>query len=79
MGRVFAYARTENLDGVRVRARVKLQGQEEYVSGSQRIVRDGEFTWQRRTKKKVYVYFQTIEPAGKRVRSNRVIIPIMGQ
>gem|GEM_PF-6571555 len=78
-GRVFAYARAENLDRVRVQARVKLQGQEIYLSGSRRIVRDGEFTWQRRAKKKVYVYFRTTDLAGDRVRSNRIIIPRMGQ
>ena len=74
VGRVFAYGSTENLDGVRVRARVKLQGQLVYSPGSQRLVREEKFTWQRRTKKKVYVYFQTVEPVGDRVRSNRIII-----
>lgn len=38
---------------------------------------EGDLLWQRRTKKKVYVYFQTTDLPGERVRSNRVIIPRM--
>ena len=69
-GRVFVYGRAWDLNGEQVRARVKLQGQVRYAKGSSRTVTDGEFTWQRKTGKKVYVYFQS---SG--VRSNRIIIP----
>jgi len=61
--------RTWDLNGRPVTARVKLQGQTQYFSGSSRIIRDGRFTWQRKTGKKVYVYFQ-----ADGIRSNRIII-----
>lgn len=64
---------TTDLSGVAVQARVKLAGQLTYAQGSSRIVSaEEEFTWQRRTGKKTYVYF--VGPEGD-VRSNRVIIP----
>jgi hypothetical protein len=40
---------------------------------------EGSLLWQRRTKKKVYVYFQATDLAGERVRSRRIIIPRMGR
>lgn len=49
---------------------MKLAGQTKYSTGSSRIVKVGEFTWQRKTGKKDYVYFK-----ADGVRSNRVIIP----
>jgi hypothetical protein len=66
---VRAYGRALDLNGERVTARVKLQGQTRYVTGSSRVVADGQFEWQRKTGKKVYVYFQ-----GDGIRSNRIII-----
>jgi len=55
-----------------VTPRVKLQGETSYQSGSgvRTISADGTFEWERRTDKKVYVYFT----AGDGIRSNRVII-----
>ena len=73
--RVFVTGVTENLDGERVQARVKLRGETTYRRGSMRTVRDGGFTWQWRTKKKVYVYFETASSSMERVRSNRIVIP----
>jgi hypothetical protein len=57
---------------VPLRPWVRFPGQTGFVEGSARIVVDqsGEFTWQRRTGKKAYVYVR----AGD-VPSNRVIIP----
>lgn len=61
---------TTGMVGATVAARVKLAGQSEYSAGSARVVdAAGGFTWQRRTGKKVFVYFQ----AGD-VRSDRVVI-----
>jgi len=69
---VYADGETTGLIGATVQARVKLAGQLEYRVGSTRIVQpDGTFRWQRKTGKKVYVYF--IADGGE-VRSNRVII-----
>lgn len=68
-GKVFVFGRAWDLNGEQVWARVKLQGEMKYVKGSSRTVKDGKFTWQRKTGKKVYVYFQS---SG--VRSNRIII-----
>lgn len=68
--RVKVFGRTWDLNGQKVTARVKLQGQSKYSTGSSRTVRVGEFTWQRKTGKKVYVYFNS-----NGVRSNRIIIP----
>jgi hypothetical protein len=65
---------TTNLVGVTVQARVRLPGELDYANGSERTVRpNGTFTWQRKTKKTVYVYFRTIDGD---VRSNRVIITL---
>jgi len=61
--------RTWDLNGRPVTARVKLPGQGAYSTGSSRVIRDGRFTWQRKTGKKVYVYFQ-----ADGIRSNRIII-----
>lgn len=72
-GRVFVYGRTWDINGEQVRARVKLQGQTAYAMGSSRVVEAGEFAWQRRANKKVYVYFQS-----NGVRSNRIILPRSG-
>ena len=66
---VKVFGRAWDLNGVKATARVKLQGQTKYSTGSSRVIRDGEFTWQRKTAKKVYVYFQ-----ADGVRSQRVII-----
>jgi hypothetical protein len=77
--RVFVTGVTENLDGEQVQARVKLRGQTTYIRGSMRTVRDDEFTWQRRTKKKVYVYFETVSSNSELVRSNRIILRQVGR
>ena len=77
--RVFVTGVTENLDGERVQARVKLRGETTYRQGSMRMVRDGGFSWQRRTKKKVYVYFETVSSSMERVRSNRIILRQVGR
>ncbi len=69
---VYADGETTGLVGATVQARVKLAGELQYRDGSTRIVQpDGTFRWQRKTGKKVYVYF--IADGGE-VRSNRVII-----
>ncbi len=64
---------TTGLVGIEVTPWVRLPGQAGYAPGSgvRTVDADGEFTWQRKTNKKVYVYFR----AGDDVRSNRVIIP----
>jgi len=70
---VIATGVTNNLVGVTVQARVHLSGEIEYYDGSRRVVNaNGEFTWQRMSNKKVYVYFRTQD---EQVRSNRLIIP----
>lgn len=72
IGRVAVQGVTTHLAGTLVQARVHLAGEIEYVDGSTRRVSDDEtFTWQRLTKKKVYVYFTTED---RIVRSNRLII-----
>jgi hypothetical protein len=76
---VFVTGVTESLDGERVQARVKVKGETTYRQGSMRTVRDGEFTWQRRTNKKVYVYFETVSSDSERVRSNRIILVQVGR
>lgn len=72
-GRVVVVAgTTTGLANATVRAMVRLPGQATYSAGATRpIDRDGTFTWQRRTTKKVYVYFTHGD-----VRSNRVVIPV---
>lgn len=67
--RVKVFGRTWDLNGQKVTARVKLAGQTKYSTGSSRTVKAGEFTWTRKTGKKVYVYFKSGD-----VRSNRIII-----
>lgn len=68
--RVFADGVTTDLAGEVVRARVHLAGEVKYYNGSRRTVNtEGTFRWQRRTNKKVYVYFRHDE-----ARSNRIII-----
>ena len=71
-GRVVAVTgTTTHLVDQSVRAMVRLPGQAAYSPGAIRPVeRDGTFTWQRRTAKKVYAYFTHGD-----VRSNRVVIP----
>jgi len=63
---------TAGLVGQRVVPRVKLAGETVYVRGKgvRRVNTEGEFTWQRVTGKKVYVYF-----TADGVRSNRIILP----
>jgi predicted outer membrane repeat protein len=63
---------TTGLVGAQVQAMVRLPGEPAYSRGAQRTVGDdGSFTWQRRSGKKTYVYFQ-----HDGIRSNRVIIPV---
>jgi hypothetical protein len=60
------------LAGMTVRARVRLAGQVGYRDGATRVVaEDGTFTWQRSTRKRVFVYFVAEDPT---VRSNRLVI-----
>lgn len=62
---------TTDLVGETVQARVRLQGQSGFAFGSVRVVADdGSFDWQRRTGKRVDVFFT----AGA-LESNRVTIP----
>jgi len=69
---VIANGVTTNLVGQTVQARVHLSGEVDYYDGSRRVVdANGEFTWQRISNKKVYVYFRTLD---EQVRSNRIII-----
>jgi hypothetical protein len=61
--------------GAIVRPMVKFPGQTSYTQGTASILVDeaGDFTWQRRTSKKIYVYVKTEDGTA---RSNRVIIPV---
>ena len=61
--------------GAIVRPMVKFPGQACYTHGTASILVDeaGDFTWQRRTGKKTYVYVKTEDGTA---RSNRVIIPV---
>ena len=71
---VTATGTTVGLAGTTVQARVHVAGEVDYINGSLRTVApDGSFTWQRKTGKKVYVYFRSLDDPG--VRSNRVVIP----
>lgn len=73
-GLAMAAGRTTGLVAGEVMPRVRLSGQPKYRSGVRRPVEaDGTFAWQRRTDRKVYVYFR-----GDGVRSNRVVIPARG-
>jgi len=72
IGRVVVQGVTAYLAGALVQARVHLAGEVDYDDGTtRRIQENNTFTWQRLTKKKVYVYFTTED---RTVRSNRVII-----
>ncbi len=59
--------------GEQVAPWTKFPGQTGYAEGSARPTIDaqGDFTWQRRTGKKIYVYFRSVDSD---VKSNRVII-----
>jgi hypothetical protein len=71
---VKAAGTTVGLAGTIVQARVHVAGEVDYINGSLRTVApDGTFTWQRKTGKKVYVFFRSLADPG--VRSNRVVIP----
>ena len=71
---VKATGTTVGLAGTIVQARVHVAGELDYFDGSVRTVGpDGTFTWQRKTGKKVYVFFRSL--ADPEVRSNRVVIP----
>ena len=71
---VKATGTTVGLAGTTVQARVHVAGEVDYINGSLRTVApDGTFTWQRKTGKKVYVFFRSL--ADPVVRSNRVVIP----
>jgi len=72
-GGVEVTGETTGLVGEIVRARVHLAGEVDYEDGTSRVVRsDGTFQWERKTGKRVYVYFVAEEGA---VRSNRIVIP----
>ena len=59
-------------DGAKVKPWIRFPGETEYTAGSARpVVSDEEFTWQRKTGKKVYVYFTSEDDS---IRSNRIII-----
>jgi hypothetical protein len=69
---VTTQATTSGLNSITVQARVRLPGREQYANGSRRTIgTDGTFTWQRITRKKVFVYFTTQD---RQLRSNRIII-----
>ena len=60
-------------DGNTVIPYFRFPGETSYTQGSARpVVSDGEFSWQRKTGKKTYVYFKN---ESESVQSNRVIIP----
>lgn len=63
---------TTGLAGATVVPRVRLPGEPSYATGVARptVNAEGDFTWTRRTGKKVYVYFTSGD-----ARSNRVVIP----
>ena len=67
------------MDPGEVTVMVRWPGQQAYSpTRTLRVDRaDGDLLWQRQAKKKVYVYFQTTDLLGERVRSNRIIIPRM--
>ncbi len=62
------------LNGAVVTPRIRVSGQVGYRNGSARRLIDdqGEFAWQRRGGKKIYVYFRVLDSSE---RSNRIIIP----
>ena len=59
--------------GAKMKPWVRFPGQTEYTAGSARpeVSIAGDFTWQRKTGKKTYVFFSTEDDA---VKSNRIII-----
>lgn len=72
VGVVYADGVTTQLKGERVQAHVHLAGETSYYRGSQRMVNEDEqFTWTRRTKKKVYVYFSARDGS---VTSNKITV-----
>lgn len=63
---------TTGLNGATLAPWVMLPGQTAYQQGvASRTVTDGTFTWQRRTGKKVYVYFRALDGTAQ---SDRIII-----
>lgn len=62
------------LAGQQVAPWVKFPGQTSYTQGVVRptVTAEGDFTWQRRTGKKIYVYFRGVDTD---VRSQRIIMP----
>ena len=64
---------TTGLVGETVMPRYKFRGQPEYSDGVARrtVEADGTFTWQRRTGKKIYIIFKTVDGS---VQSDRIII-----
>ena len=64
---------TTGMDSMTVAPWVKLSGQTSYRQGVARrsIADDGSFTWQRRTGKKIHVYFATIDGS---VQSERIVM-----
>jgi hypothetical protein len=69
-GRVYANGTTQHLTSTTVQTRRKFAGEVLYQDGVVRpLDAEGNFTWTRRTNKKVYVYFR-----ADGIRSNRVII-----
>ena len=64
---------TTGLVGETVMPRIKLRGQTEYSDGTARrtVAEDGTFTWQRRTGKKIYVIFKTVDGS---VQSAAIVI-----
>jgi len=61
--------------GAIVRPMVRLAGADSYTQGTASILVDeaGDFTWQRRTRREIYVYVTTEDGTA---RSNRVVIPV---
>ena len=61
------------LSGISLTPWVRFPGPHAYEAGAgvQTVAEDGTFTWQRETRKKIYVYFK----AESGLRSNRLIIP----
>ena len=59
--------------GEQVAPWVKFPGQTSYTEGVSRVTvnAEGDFTWQRRTGKKIYVYFRAVETD---IRSSRIVI-----
>ena len=70
---VIVSGETTGLVGAQVAPWVKFPGQTSYTEGAARPTVDaqGDFTWQRRTNKKVYVYFRTTEGD---IKSSRIVI-----